>query len=55
MQAGLYLKSLQPTNFTGFSAMFCRLLSLLHESRYVERDDVYQVPQPFTFHKTPAT
>ena len=29
-------KSRQPANFAGFSARFRRLLSLLHESRYVE-------------------
>ena len=29
-------KSRQPANFTGFSARFCQLLSLLHESRYVK-------------------
>ena len=44
-------KSRQPAKFAGFSAMFRRLLSLLHESKYVEEMD----PQPSTFHKTPAT
>ena len=29
-------KSRQPANFAGFSARFRRLLSLLHEPRYVE-------------------
>ena len=29
-------KSPQPAKFTGFSARFCWLLSLLHKSRYVE-------------------
>ena len=29
-------KSRQPVKFTGFSARFRRLLSLLHEPRYVE-------------------
>ena len=37
--------------FAGFSARFRRLLSLLHESKYVEEMDL----QPSTFHKTPAT
>ena len=37
--------------FAGFSARFRRLLSLLHESKYVEEMD----PQPSTFHNTPAT
>ena len=36
-----------------FSARFCRLLSLLHGSR--SGGDVYQVPQPSTFQKSPAT
>ena len=44
-------KSRQPAKFAGFSARFCRLLSLLHESQYVEEMD----PQPSTFHKTSAT
>ena len=44
-------KSRQLAKFAGFSAMFRRLLSLLHESKYVEEMD----PQPSTFHKTPAT
>ena len=44
-------KSRQPAKFAGFSARFCQLLSLLHESKYVEEMD----PQPSTFHKTPAT
>ena len=44
-------KSRQPAKFAGFSARFRRLLSLLHESKYVEEMD----PQPSTFHKTPAT
>ena len=47
-------KSRQPAKITSFSARFCRLLSLLHGSRY-RGDDVYQVPQPSTFHKSPAT
>ena len=29
-------KNRQPAKFAGFSARFCQLLSLLHESRYVE-------------------
>ena len=33
--------------FAGFSARFRRLLSLLHESKYVEEMD----PQPSTFQK----
>ena len=44
-------KSWQPAKFPGFSARFCPLLSLLHDSKYVEEKD----PQPFTFHKTLAT
>ena len=44
-------KSRRPAKFAGFSARFRRLLSLLHESKYVEEMD----PQPSTFHKTPAT
>ena len=44
-------KSRQLAKFAGFSARFRRLLSLLHESKYVEEMD----PQPSTFHKTPAT
>ena len=32
-------KSQQPANFAAFSARFRRLLSLLHESRYVEEMD----------------
>ena len=44
-------KSRQPAKFTGFAARFRQLLSLLHESKYVEEMD----PQPSTFHKTPAT
>ena len=44
-------KSRQPGKFPGFSARFRRLLSLLHESKYVKEMD----PQPSTFHKTPAT
>jgi len=44
-------KSRQPAKFAGFSARFRQLLSLLHESKYVEEMD----PQPSTFHKTPAT
>ena len=43
-------KSRQPAKFAGFSAGFCRLLSLLHESKYVEEMD----PQRSTFHKTLA-
>ena len=42
--SGLYIRA-------GFSARFRRLLSLLHESKYVEEMD----PQPSTFHRTPAT
>ena len=44
-------KSRQPAKFAGFSARFRWLLSLLHESKYVEEMDM----QPSTFHKTPAT
>ena len=44
-------KSRQPAKFAGFSARFRRLLSLLHESKYVEEID----PKPSTFHKIPAT
>ena len=44
-------KSQQPAKCAGFSARFRQLLSLLHESKYVEEMD----PQPSTFHKTPAT
>jgi len=44
-------KSRQPAKFAGFSTSFRQLLSLLHESKYVEEMD----PQPSTFHKTPAT
>ena len=44
-------KGRQPAKFAGFSARFRRLLSLLHESKYVEKMDL----QPSTFHKTPAT
>ena len=44
-------KSRQPAKFAAFSARFRWLLSLLHESKYVEEVD----PQPSTFHKTPAT
>ena len=44
-------KSQQPAKCAGFSARFRQLLSLLHESKYVEEMD----PQPSNFHKTPAT
>ena len=44
-------KSQQPAKCAGFSARFRQLLSLLHESKYVEEMD----PQPSTFRKTPAT
>ena len=48
---GVLYKSRQPAKFAGFAARFRQLLSLLHESKYVEEMD----PQPSTFHKTPAT
>ena len=51
LQVTVVYKSQQPAKFAGFSARFRRLLSLLHESKYVEEMD----PQPSTFHKTPAT
>jgi len=44
-------KSRQPAKFAGFSVRFRRLISLLHESKYVSEMD----PQPSTFHKTAAT
>ena len=51
LQGCIYCKSRQPAKFASFPARFHRLLSLLHESKYVEQLD----PQPSTFHKTPAT
>ena len=44
-------KSRQPAKFVGFSFRFCRLLSLLHESRYVQEMMFIRSPNCLLFTK----